>query len=138
MGTVIAKRNDGMNWTAKVSLVLICTLLTTMFMYQGWFKPERTPAAISTASWTTIYNSTTYPTAASVAYSIPAGPNRLLVVAVSSTRSTVGAQTFTLTYGSQSLTSQVGDQASTTPQQHTAIFYLKEAGIAAATSSNFS
>ena len=35
MGKVIVKKIDGMNVKAKISLVLMITLLTSVFMYQG-------------------------------------------------------------------------------------------------------
>ena len=47
-----------------------------------------------------------------------------------SNRSAVGSQTYTISYGGQTLTRANGDNTSTTPRQHSAIYYLKEAGIA--------
>ena len=45
MGRKIAKRIRGMNWMAKVSLILIFTLVLSTFMYQGWYKPKQSEAA---------------------------------------------------------------------------------------------
>lgn len=58
MGKIIAKRLKGMNWKAKVSLVLIFTLVFSTFMYQGWYKPKQAQAVdtvifvTSGTSWT--------------------------------------------------------------------------------------
>lgn len=49
MGKVIKKKLNGMNWWAKASLVLLLTLATSVFMYQGWYKP--TPAAAATVTY---------------------------------------------------------------------------------------
>ena len=40
MGKVIKKKIQGMSWWMKTSLVLILTLATTVFMYEGWYKPR--------------------------------------------------------------------------------------------------
>ena len=67
-------------------------------------------------------------------YTVPTGTNssRLLVVAIASVQTGVGARTVTLTYGNQTLTSVSGDMSSTTPRQHTQLYYLNEAGLDAA------
>lgn len=44
-----------MNWMAKVSLILIFTLVFSTFMYQGWHKPKFSEAA-PTADGMTIYS----------------------------------------------------------------------------------
>lgn len=84
-------------------------------------------------TWTNVYNNTANP---SVAVTIPTGSNlhRILLVGVASSRTTVGSRTATVTYGGQTLTLLSGDMATTTVRQHTAIYYLNEAGIDAATS----
>ena len=48
MGKIITKKIKGMGWTAKIGLVLLCTLLTSVFMYEGWYKPRFTEAATVT------------------------------------------------------------------------------------------
>ena len=48
MGKALAKQITGMSWTAKLSLVLVCTVLTSVFMYEGWYKPRFTEAATVT------------------------------------------------------------------------------------------
>ena len=136
MGEIIVRKVKSMNWKAKLSLVLIFTLVFSTFMYQGWYRPKGARSAITMSAWTTIYSNTGYPNAASVAYSVPAGSNRLLVVTISSTRSSTGTQTYTVSYGGQTLTRVTGDETISI-QQHTAIYYLNEVGIAAATNGNF-
>ena len=48
MGKALAKQITGLSWTARISLVVICTLLTSVFMYEGWYKPRFTEAATVT------------------------------------------------------------------------------------------
>ena len=131
MGKVIAKRIKGMTWTAKISLVLLCTVLSSVFMYEGWYKPQATLAAITAQSaWgTALYSSTASPGA--LAYTVGAGSNRLLVVAVSSSLNAASTQSCAVTYGGQTLTKQITDETSSA-QQHTWLFYLNDAGITAA------
>lgn len=45
MGKVIKKKLNGMSWWMKTSLILLLTMATTMFMYQGWYKPAKSYAA---------------------------------------------------------------------------------------------
>ena len=50
MGKVIQKKIQGMSLWAKFSLVTTLTLLVSVFMYQGWYKPSQVQAAISTVT----------------------------------------------------------------------------------------
>ena len=45
MGKALAKQITGIGRTAKVSLVLICTVLTSVFMSEGWSQPNQVSAA---------------------------------------------------------------------------------------------
>jgi hypothetical protein len=85
-------------------------------------------------TWTSAYHGTGN---LSASYPVPTGSNsrRLLVVAIATSRTSTGARTITITYGGQALTSVNGDIASTTPQQHTQLYYLNEAGLDAASGS---
>ena len=83
------------------------------------------------AGWTNQYNGTGN---LSASYTIPtgSGTNRLLVVAISASRTSATAITVsTITYGGQTLTPVAGDFASAN-YQHTALYYLNEASIEAA------
>lgn len=135
MGKVIGKKIKGMGWTAKVGLVLLCTLLTSVFMYQGWLRPLQSQAAITVQqAWTSLYSGTSTP--GTYSYTVNPGPNRTLVVGVSTVvTSSTGSQTCTVTYGGQNLTLATGNNG-TSAQQHSYLFYLNEAGIAAATSTS--
>ena len=84
-------------------------------------------------SWTNAYHGTAD---ASATVTVPTGSNsnRLLVVAVASSQAAVGARTATVTYGGQTLTLAAGDMSLATSRQHTALYYLNEAGLDAATS----
>ncbi len=134
MGEIIIRKVKGMSWMMKVSLVLIFTLAFSTFMYQGWYKPKKSEAAIAALKdWTNVYSGTTAPGA--LTYDVPAGTlgaSRMLVVAVSSFISTAsGAQTCTVTYGGQTMTA-VASNFTTSSRFHTALFYLLDAGIQAA------
>jgi hypothetical protein len=48
MGKTVKRKLRGMSSTAKVGLVCALTLLVTVFMYQGWYKPKGVQAAIPT------------------------------------------------------------------------------------------
>ena len=107
----------------------------------------KTPPAISaqatsyTASalnaWSNVYHGTAT-TAQVIPYTVPAGSgtNRVMVVAIASDMTAVGARTVTLSYGNQNLTLVNGDMGTATIRQHTALYYLNEAGLDAATDAN--
>lgn len=48
MGKVIKKKLNGMSWWMKTSLILTLTLVTSVFMYQGWYLPNHAKAASKT------------------------------------------------------------------------------------------
>ncbi|MEN9323885.1 MAG: hypothetical protein RL699_1665 [Bacteroidota bacterium] len=85
------------------------------------------------SSWTNAYHGTAD---ASATVTLPTGTNsnRLLVVAIASSQTAVGARTATVAYGGQTLTLAAGDMTLATTRQHTALYYLNEAGLDAATS----
>lgn len=90
-------------------------------------------------NWTNVYHGISQ-NQQNLTYSVPSGSNanRVLVVAVSSSRWATGSIGVTLTYGGQTLTFANGDMATATVRQHTALYYLNEAGLDAATSSTLS
>ncbi|WP_143424324.1 beta strand repeat-containing protein [Geoanaerobacter pelophilus] len=47
MGKIIRNKIHGMSWWTKTSLVLLFTLVTSVFMYQGWYKPIQAAAGVS-------------------------------------------------------------------------------------------
>jgi hypothetical protein len=101
-------------FAALVLLALICATLPV-----GIAR-----AAISLQqAWTTVYTGAAFP--GTYPYTVGAGDNRMLVVAVSSSLSaSPGAtQTVTVAYGGISLTQQVGD-GGTQSITHTYLFYL--------------
>jgi predicted CxxxxCH...CXXCH cytochrome family protein len=119
-----------MNWTARISLVLIFTLLFSTFIYQGWYWPKKAEAAISTQqAWTNVYHSATLPGATAASFAVNAGSNRMLVVALAYSFSANATQTVTsVTYGGQAMTLQAGD-AATSLSMHTYLFYLKDNAV---------
>ena len=119
--------------TKKISCLLI--ILLSLF-----FDLKTVSGQISTLNaWSNLYHGTSTSTQ-NITYSIPNGSNvrRVLVVAIATSRTATGSRTVTLTYGGQTLTSESGDMSSTTPRQHTQIYYLNEAGIDAATNTTLS
>lgn len=48
MGKALKKKLNGMSWWMKTSLVLLLTLATSIFMYNGWYKPLAVQAATVT------------------------------------------------------------------------------------------
>jgi hypothetical protein len=90
-------------------------------------------------NWTNVYHGTSQ-NQVNLTYSVPTGSNsnRVLVLAVSSSKWSAGQITVTLSYGGQSLTLADGDMGTATVKQHTALYYLNEAGLDAATNSTLS
>src|SRR6185369_188332 len=130
MGKVITKKTQGMSWVFKTSLVLLLTLATTVFMYEGWYKPKQAAAAPTTTGFTNIRHSATALSGTSVGnITVPAGSDRMLVVAFSNQASSSAAMTVTaVTYGGVAMTSAGGD-ATTSLSMHTQIYYLKENAV---------
>jgi hypothetical protein len=132
MKTMKTPKSSG--WLAKVSRVLIYTMLFSTFMYQGWYNPQRAEAAITNLqAWSNVYTGTAFP--GTYTYTVPAGVARMLVVAVSSHPSVAATQTCTVTYGGQSLTKAITNET-TSSLAHTWLFYLQQTGLNAATNTN--
>ena len=88
-------------------------------------------------NWSMLYHNTST-AQQTVSYTVPTGSNsnRVLAVAIASSRTTAGSRTIAITYGGRTMTLAAGDMNSTTPRQHTAIYYLNEAGLDLASNSN--
>ncbi len=111
-------------------MVVIALLLA------GLFVASSVSAQISVInSWAQQYASNAYPTGnVNASYAIPNGSNRLLVVAVATTRTSNGSQNCTVTYGGVALTQATGDGSVTSQWNHSFIFYLNDANIGSAAS----
>ena len=109
-------------------------LLSLLFLV---FSVGLSAQVTTLTNWSNAYNGTAD---ASATVSIPTGSNshRMLVVAIASSQTAVGARTATVTYGGRTLTLAAGDMSQATTRQHTALYYLNEAGIDAATSTSLS
>ncbi len=134
MGRIIAKRIRGMNWMAKISLILIFTMAFSIFMHQGLYMPKDTSAAVATSTEWAILGSSATTVSALPAMTLAkgTGTNRLLVVTFLGdygAASTVFSPV--ITYGGQTLTRITSTDTSS--RQKVWIGYLNEAGIAAAT-----
>lgn len=110
-------------------LILILSLIIG-----GLLPAMPVSAAISKPSdWASQYASATYPSGTvNASYTVAAGSNRLLVVAIASTRTDIGTQTVSVSYGGQPLTPAAGDGTSASTWNHSYLYYLNEAGIQAA------
>jgi len=110
-----------------------CLLVLLFLVFTAGLSAQVT----TLSNWSNAYNGTAD---ASATVSIPTGSNsnRMFVVAIASSQTAVGARTATVTYGGQSLTLAAGDMSQVTTRQHTALYYLNEAGIDAATSTSLS
>jgi len=97
-------------------------------------------AQVTTLTNWTLHAHTVSTDAIAANYTIPTGTNsnRMLVVAIASSRTRVGTRTVTVTYGGQALTLASSDMGIATIRQHTAIYYLNEAGLDAAVGTGLS
>ncbi|WP_291131281.1 beta strand repeat-containing protein, partial [Flavobacterium sp. UBA7682] len=111
---------------------------TTVFFLMMLFFANESFAQVSILNnWTNVYNGTS--NSGTPSYVVPTGTdsNRLLVVAIATTRTTAGSRSITLTYGGRSFTLANGDLA-TSNRQHTAIYYLKESDLDLASNTTLS
>ncbi len=137
MVNIIMKNSHGIGRYARACMVLLLTLFATMFIGQGWFYPIAVQAApVETQTWSNVYSGTAAP--GTLSYSVPSGSNRMLVVAVSTHLTALAAQTCSVTYGGQAMTAASGNSVGfgVSTQTHAGLFYLPEAGLRAASSSN--
>jgi len=61
MGEIIVRKVRGMNLKAKIALVLMFTMVFSMFMYQGWYRPKASEATGTTNGMFVFSNNTTTP-----------------------------------------------------------------------------
>jgi hypothetical protein len=123
-GTLRTAEMKGMDLITKFSLMMVFTILFSIFSYDGLYMPKSIQAAITVQqSWTKLYDSASSP--GNLTYTVNAGSNRLLVVAVTSSVSSSDTQTATATFGGNALMQQVGD-GGTSARMHTWLFYLKD------------
>lgn len=47
MGKIIVKNIKGMGWKARFSLIAVFTLVFSVLIYQGWYKPREATSAVS-------------------------------------------------------------------------------------------
>lgn len=94
---------------------------------------------VTLQNWTNVYHGKSS-AQQNVVYPVETGSDvrRILVVAVTSVRTNNGSMNADIKYGGQSLSHAQGDMGMTTTRQHSAIYYLDEDGLEAATDSNLS
>lgn len=73
MGKAIKKQIQGMSWWARLSLVALLTLATTVFMYEGWYKPKQASAAIAVVGVSTPVFNTTAANPTTLSLPVPSG-----------------------------------------------------------------
>jgi hypothetical protein len=107
--------------SVSIRIVIALALFVLVFLSLPTMPAS---AAISLQqAWTNLYAGVAYP--GTYSYTVTPGSQRILVVAVASTRSTAGAQTATATYGGQAMTLEIGDAAAAT-RQHSYLFFLRD------------
>lgn len=108
-----------------LTMILIVVFSVSMFAQVATLK-----------SWTSLYHGSSSEQQ-NVIYDVPSGSNanRLLLVAIASERTGPGVLSVSLSYGGQPLTLAQGD-IGISSIQHTAIYYLNEAGLDAAGTNN--
>lgn len=128
MGKVINRKLQGMSWWLKTSLVLALTLMSTIFMYEGWYKPRAAAAAITQLVAPTVLSGTASPLSVSFAVGGTASTNRMLIVGVAvKTTAVTGTETCSVTYGGTALTAiPDASTGSNTGYGHTFWFYMPE------------
>lgn len=89
MGRLSADTVRGYNWMAKVGLVLLFTIVFSIFMFEGLYTPKRADAAVTSLNaWTNLYTPAAAPNATTVTvtttntFTKSAGTNRLTLVGV--------------------------------------------------------
>ena len=153
MGKQLVTKIRGMNPLAKKGALLLLAFLVSFACISGPKSAEAAVTALTGNSWrttagtaisaTAYFRGTTAAPGATNTYAIAAGANRLLVVVLAINTSTAqNVRIPTVKYGlagseNQTLSVATTDQ-STSSRQHTWIFYLNEAGIAAANGTNLS
>lgn len=136
MGKIIVKNIKGMSWKARIGLIAIFTLVFSTIIYQGWNQNRNAHAAVAvTTNWAILGTGTTG-TLPAMSLAKGTGSNRLLVVKVTA-EYTASYTTFTptVTYGGQTLTKIISTDLS--GRRKVSFHYLNEAGIVAATNTNF-
>jgi len=128
MGKIIKKKMNGMILWMKTSIVLLLTMATSVFMYQGWYQPLPAQAAVTTP--VAVANIVGTNTAATGNVTIPLSTNgnrRMLVVGVTVARTAATTATVTCTYGGTALTAVPNTNTSATSSlEHTYLFYMLE------------
>lgn len=117
------------------STKLVSRLLFLLVFLLGSFVANAQVTTVQ--NWSVLYNNTST-SAQTVSYTVPTGSNsnRVLAVAIASSQTSVGSRTVAVSYGGRNLTLATGDMTTNTIRQHTAIYYLNEAGLDLASGSN--
>jgi len=108
MGEIIAKQVRGMNWMAKISIVLIFTLVFSTFMHEGWNQPKPAEAAVTFQSAGAIAYSASGGTTVAPAYPTPLAAGDLLVLIIGMKPSTANGGTVTTPTGWTPIASLTG------------------------------
>ncbi|MFN7781322.1 MAG: hypothetical protein ACK5PG_01110 [Lysobacterales bacterium] len=120
-------KDEARNTLGRRGLLLAAVLLCML--------PLQLLAQVSNLkAWSLEYNATTAPSGSiNAGYTMPAGSNRMLVLAVAATRTSTGTMTpGSASWGGQPMTLTISDQGTGDTRPHSWIYTLNEAGIAAA------
>ena len=120
----------------KIYLIVRPAITVLLLMIYSLYQVNAQITTIK--NWTSVYHGPST-SQQNVDYAVPAGTNtnRLLLVAIASERTGPGTLIANVTYGGQTLT-PAQDDLGTSSIQHTALFYLDEADLDAATGTTLS
>src|SRR5512138_190371 len=139
MGKIIRMKTQGMSWWIKTTLVLLLTLGTTVFMYQGLFMPQGAEASVAALNaWPAtpqiVSNAATGTVTGTV--TVGAGTNRVMLVVVGAEyTASPASQPITVTFGGQPVTQLQNNFAG---PQTIWLGFLNEAGLAKASGTTLS
>ncbi len=114
----------------KIIVTVRPVVLLFIVMFQ--FSNAASAQVATLSNWTSLYHGNSS-ALQNINYIVPPGSNtnRLLVVAIASERTAAGTLSVSLSYGGQTLTLAAGD-IGVSSIQHTALYFLNEAGLDAA------
>lgn len=113
----------------KRTLMLLKAIL---FIIASFFvaTPQAYAAITTATTWTNIYHNSALPGTIATQFSVAAGSNRMLVVALSYEASSSNTLTATsVTYGGVTMTAATANDAGTSLSMHALIYYLKDNAV---------
>jgi len=119
MGKVIVKNIKGMGWKAKITLIAMATLVFSVLIYQGWYKPREAASTVSYIAMTAAGAAT-----GNLTIAAPSGiqVGDLLVVNIANQGTTNTAPAISTTTGSWTSAASLTPKT-TTPFERIRVYY---------------